>query len=261
MGNDVSSFSTEIFRVPLTLPAAATTRQRQGDGFSGHVALILFMKTLTKKEAIELLGISPKTLQRRMASGQYKFTRNGEGQYAEVTFTYADLGLPEPAEPAPIAPVVESVTAPEPEPAPTSEPEPVPQRPLSNVDLRMIEDQIFADHYKQGLVTDSSGNTINGTNEKYPNVGPVTLLGPREPQQKPKASGTVHMDPRLVADPNVPCNPIDSDDYMELRQPGHKARMEQMYANAGVRRPTETEQKQVVDRAAVMAAIRQGFAR
>jgi hypothetical protein len=51
---------------------------------------------LTKRDACRLLGISERTLRRRMADGTYKFTRNGEGQYAEVRFTYADLGLPEP---------------------------------------------------------------------------------------------------------------------------------------------------------------------
>src|SRR5882724_7824456 len=55
------------------------------------------MIQLTKTQACELLGISPKTLGRRMASGRYTFTRTGEGQYAEVSFTHSDLGLPEPS--------------------------------------------------------------------------------------------------------------------------------------------------------------------
>ncbi len=55
---------------------------------------------MTKKEVCSLLGISPKTLGRRMASGRYKFTK-AEGQYGKVSFTFADLGLPEPT-PAPV---------------------------------------------------------------------------------------------------------------------------------------------------------------
>jgi hypothetical protein len=39
------------------------------------------MIQLTKKQVLDLLGISPKTLGRRMASGRYKYTRNGEGRY------------------------------------------------------------------------------------------------------------------------------------------------------------------------------------
>ncbi len=47
--------------------------------------------TFTKKQAAALLGISPRTLDRRMKAGVYKFTRTGEGQFAELSFTHADL--------------------------------------------------------------------------------------------------------------------------------------------------------------------------
>lgn len=215
------------------------------------------MKTLSKKDVCALLGISPKTLQRRMAKGQYKFTRTGEGRFSEVAFTFADIGLPEPVEPT-TAPDV-PVSAPELEPTPALGPV-IPERPLSNIELRTIEDAVFADHYKQGLVTDSAGNNVNGTNEKFPS-GPITLLGPRQPEQKRKASGASHMDPKLVADPSVAHNPIDSDEFNELWHPGHKQRVQQMYADAGVRQPTEQENKSHVDRAAIMAAFRQGYSR
>jgi hypothetical protein len=83
------------------------------------------MTVLSKKEAAALLGISPRTLERRLAAGRYSCTRTGDGPYAALNFTCADLGLPEPA----LAPVV--VVAPEPTPtplAPKVEPEPEPYR-------------------------------------------------------------------------------------------------------------------------------------
>jgi len=74
-----------------------------------------FPLTLTKKEACKLLGISPRTLERRMASGRYTFTRTGEGQFAELSFTHTGIGLPEPAPVVEPVPVVED--QPETEPA------------------------------------------------------------------------------------------------------------------------------------------------
>lgn len=83
---------------------------------------------MTKKEAAALLGISEKTLQRRVANGVYRCTRTGEGQYAVLSFSHADLGLPEPTP----TPVVEAV--PEPMPAPlvetVEEPKPEPREPV-----------------------------------------------------------------------------------------------------------------------------------
>jgi Bacterial regulatory protein, Fis family len=202
------------------------------------------MKTLSKKDACELLGISPKTLQRRMAKGQYKFTRVGEGQYAAVTFTYGDLGLSEPVEPVP-APVVVEVQV---EPSPV-----IPQRPPTAQELRDAEDAVFADAFKTGRVTDSCGNYIDATRQ--------TLLGHRDPEPKQKPSSTIHMNPALVGDPNVPHNFIDSDEYEEIRHPGHKERKTAMYADAGIRQPSEQEKKGYVDRAAIQAAFRQGYSR
>src|SRR5882724_6355483 len=51
---------------------------------------------MTRKEAAALLGLSTRTFSRRVADGTYKFSRTGEGQFAEVSFSYADLGLVEP---------------------------------------------------------------------------------------------------------------------------------------------------------------------
>jgi excisionase family DNA binding protein len=78
---------------------------------------------LTKKEAARLLGISERTLRRRMQDGTYKYTRLGDGQFAEVRFTYADLGLEQPrSEPEPVVP-----KPPKPEPKVEVEPEPEPE--------------------------------------------------------------------------------------------------------------------------------------
>ncbi len=84
------------------------------------------------------------------------------------------------------------------------------QREPSNVDERIASDLAFADLYRAGLVTDSSGNTINGTNAKFPNKGIQSLLGPVE-RTEPKISrtGTAHMDPALLSDHVGPLsNPV-----------------------------------------------------
>ena len=137
---------------------------------------------MSKKEACALLGISPKTLQRRMSKGVYKFTRAGEGQYAELSFTHAGLGLPEP-ESAPDRVIDLAYAAPE----PTPEPEPAPTfspTPPGPIELQREADERFAQDYKRGEATDSAGNTINGTNERWPTKGIQSLLGPQEPRPK-----------------------------------------------------------------------------
>src|ERR1700676_907446 len=53
-------------------------------------------QTMNKNEAAKALGISLRSLERRMRNGRVKFTKSGDGSFSEVSFTYADLGLPEP---------------------------------------------------------------------------------------------------------------------------------------------------------------------
>lgn len=163
--------------------------------------------TLTKKEACKLLGISPRTLDRRMAKGQYKFTRSGVGQFAELSFTHADIGLPEPA------PVVELV------PAVTVEPEPqFAPSPLSESELRAEADQRFADDFKRGKATDSLGNKIDGTNEKWPLKGAQSLVGIRD-DYDPSDLGLgpvnhqAHMDQRLIGTNDSLGNPVANDGW------------------------------------------------
>jgi hypothetical protein len=57
---------------------------------------------MKKLEVCRLLSISLRTLERRMSTGEIKFTRSGQGQYASVDFNPNDLQLaaPEPGETA-----------------------------------------------------------------------------------------------------------------------------------------------------------------
>jgi excisionase family DNA binding protein len=136
---------------------------------------------LTKKEACKLLGISPRTLERRMASGRYTFTRTGEGQFAELSLTHTGIGLPEPE---PVA-VVEPVPA---ESTPTYD---VPIRPEYNDEP--ADTRTFAERYLANEVPDSAGNYFNGTNARWPTKGIQSLLGPQEPKPKEKFSCDAHM--------------------------------------------------------------------
>jgi hypothetical protein len=144
---------------------------------------------MTKKEACALLSISPKTLQRRMSKGVYKFTRTGEGQYAELSFTHADLGLPSPV--PVLEPVIDLAHA-APEPTPQPEPKFAPA-PLGPVERQREADERFAQDYKRGEVADSAGNRIDGTNVRWPTKGIQSLLGPLEPKPKEKFSCDAHM--------------------------------------------------------------------
>ena len=213
------------------------------------------LKTLSRKQAADLLGICVKTLQRRMKDGTYKYTKIGKGQYAEVQFTYADIGLHEPVEPAPTPELV--ITEPLPEP----EPEPV----LADAEIRQQADWEFAGRYLSGHATDSCGNKIDGTNARFL-TGSKSLIGigPEDRAQPQRQDTTSHMVRELVGSGvhamSVP-RPLESDDFNERWQPGNKQRMEQMYRDAGVRQPSAQEQKRVLDRAAINAAFRQGFVR
>jgi hypothetical protein len=194
---------------------------------------------MTKKEVCALLGISPRTLERRMQSGRYKFTK-GLGQYGEVSFTHADIGVSEPAPR-------------EAEPAP-----PICIPDLREPDAFAPQQSDFADSYKRGDATDSMGNTINGGNDRWPSKGAVTLLGPIEPMPKVLPDTTSHMAPGTVgiAGNERVENPVDSDEFMELIHPGFAERKAQMYAQCGVRPLSQQQQKAYNDRLALHAAFR-----
>lgn len=78
-------------------------------------------ETMNKKEAATALGISLRSLERRMRSGRVKFTKS-ESQFGEVSFTYADLGLLEP-ETRPLAAQLAVVSSPDPPAVDTTAPE------------------------------------------------------------------------------------------------------------------------------------------
>ena len=201
---------------------------------------------MTKNEACALLGISPRTLDRRMASEQYTFTRTGEGQFSRLSFTHADIGLPEPA--TVVGPV------------------PVESKPARDVQIRPEYNdeptaRSFAERYRANEVPDSAGNYFDGSNGRWPNKGVQSLLGPIEPMPKVRPDTTAHMDPALIGDISTGPNPVDSDEYQELLHPGHADRIAAMYAAAGIRQPSEQQRKQALDVRAISAAFQQGFSR
>jgi len=134
--------------------------------------------TLTKQEACALLHISDSTMTRRMRAGQYKFTRTGSGQYAAVSFTYADLGLVELSP----AVAVEVVPEPEPRPAPAPAVERIPT--LQECGLPITEDSL--------------GNPVHGPATKY------SLLGPNPSvERRPKPGLFDHMNPALIGQTKI----------------------------------------------------------
>lgn len=115
------------------------------------------MTTLTKAEACALLHISDSTMTRRLKAGIYQCTRTGEGQYARLSFSYADIGLTEPQpEPTPAVAEVSSHDGTK-LPEPTPEPETFKPRPLTRAEM----DEKFARDYLSGKATDSCGNRID----------------------------------------------------------------------------------------------------
>jgi hypothetical protein len=151
---------------------------------------------MTKKQAAKALYISVRTIERRMQAGQYKFTK-AAGQFGEVTFSYVDLGLPEPKD---------TISLPyQDEPTRQRAPEPpqraFPKREPSAIETKIEEDRAFAEAYRAGEVTDSYGNTIEGTNLRCPTIGPqcgVNELKSKEKDGPPRETQS-HMDPRLLA--------------------------------------------------------------
>jgi len=83
---------------------------------------------MKKLEVCRLLRISLRTLERRMATGEIKFTRSGQGQFAAVDFNHDDLQLaaPEQVEAMPAMPpeaATAEVVTPQPAITPLSEPD------------------------------------------------------------------------------------------------------------------------------------------
>jgi hypothetical protein len=168
--------------------------------------------TLNKQQAADALYISIRTLDRRMKDGSYKYTRTGEGQWAEVTFTYADLGLPEPKEiPLPYQDERTPQTIAVPKPA-------LMLRPLSPMEKKEAEDRAFAADYLAGNATDSYGNTIDETNPNCPTAG-VQCGVTKPPVETPVTKETQsHMNPALLGDHDSSGNPLDPEFKMDTRE-------------------------------------------
>ena len=173
--------------------------------------------TLSKAAACGLLHISSTSLCRRIKAGVYQCTRTGEGQFSALSFTYADIGLPEPQQaPEPIPAVAEVQPTPV-HGAPGLEP--TPSRPES----RGI--RTWAEKYRDGEAADSCGNKIDGTNERFITKGAQSLLGPIE-IDRTLANPQAHMDPRLLSDyvdpnftPLIKGNPNQGDGFTRSGEP------------------------------------------
>jgi hypothetical protein len=147
---------------------------------------------MNKKQACELLHISNSTLDRRMKDGTYKYTKQA-GQFGEVSFTRADLGLSE----------VQKYEIPLPyqDPAPVRVAYKPPQ--LEAIEKKELEDLHFASRYIAGAATDSFGNTIDGNNAGCPTKGTASLVkrGPIDPVTPSETQS--HMKPELLSNYNV----------------------------------------------------------
>ena len=145
---------------------------------------------MNKKQVKELLHISNSTLDRRMKDGTYKYTK-AEGQFGEVSFTRADLGLPAlPEIPLPYqdrAPVRIAC-------APKHFILPTPA-----IEKKQQEDLAFAAAYCAGRATDSFGNKVDGTNDRCPENGASTLVRPEPKEYYPPADSQSHINPALLS--------------------------------------------------------------
>jgi len=158
------------------------------------------MTKVTKTEAAKLLGIGLTTIKKRMREGTIKFTRITAEQtrVGEQTcfFTYEDLGLQEPA-PAPDIAVAPEYDDPKSEGfvAPCNETQP-PE--LSETERKEREDREFAQAYLAREATDSCGNTVDGTNRRFPTKGSQSLLGQVESVPTTRVQTQTHMNPELL---------------------------------------------------------------
>lgn len=207
---------------------------------------------LSRIDAAQHLGISTKTLDRRIASGALTAIFGEPNRLGKRT-VFVDF--PELKEPTPEPAVVAS--EPEPEPKPT-----VRRETLSNVELKAIDDLIFAEAYKTGQATDTMGNRYDGTNTRFPEIGRLSLVGAEE-RPRERLSTTSHMNAALVATPGPSANSnyINSLEYSLVRGNITKDQYDEMTNNATKARIPEQLQKQFVDRQAIYAAFMHGYSR
>lgn len=160
---------------------------------------------MNKQQACELLGISDRTLSRRMADGTVKFGKVGEGQFAGVNFTRSGLGLPE----------LPQIKLPYQDPAPVRvrcEPKHF-ILPTPAIEKKQQEDLAFARKYLSGSATDSFGNKIDGTNDTVPTTGAATLVRPHPVDYTIPLDSQAHMSEvhRINTDvPSANDNPLNA---------------------------------------------------
>ena len=217
---------------------------------------------MTRKQAAALLGISTRTFSRRLADGIYKGSRTGEGQFSEVSFSYADLGLVEPSvaklathpdvrvaaqyeDAAPDAPVREFRTR------------PAPEATNPNLGLHPDDDLTFAEAYRKGLATDTAGNTIHGDNERWPTKGLISLLGPQDPKPKVRPDTTAHMDPRLIGTSHTTIG-TDGEPVRDAGSANHPLNKNSKEAPVKQPHPNQSRNELL---SAIWADIRRGYSR
>ena len=80
-----------------------------------------------------------------------------------------------------------------------------------SIETKRAEDLKFATDYKLGLVTDSFGNDINGSNRLCPETGAATLVSQRSTDDGPMPDSQAHMNPALICQtgPSANDNPLN----------------------------------------------------
>jgi hypothetical protein len=194
--------------------------------------------TLSKAEACALLHISESTMTRRLKAGRYKAEKQGEGKFAPLVFTYADIGLTEPV--AEVESASES-DAHEPIVPSTVRPEPIPD---------IQEENAFnPNEYRDGF-----GHTVTGNDHHK-------MFASQPPGKKVATDD--HMPEGLRTAVTGAENLVDSDAYRDLiRTPGTPTVAERMAVMGRSNRTlTDAEKRRFVDRAAFRAGLREGYAR
>ncbi len=195
------------------------------------------MTTLTKAEACALLFISESTMTRRLKAGRYKATKEGDGKFAPLVFTYADIGLTEPV--AEVESSTDLVEHPEPEPRGDS---PLPDAGGSSP---KIPDIATPDAFNPHEYRDSFGHSLTGNAEHK-------MFESQPPARK---SGTDDHMPEALR------KVVTGGDGASEDHP-----INQMMIRAGLMKPaerpmTDAEQRRFVDRAAWAAGIARGYSR
>jgi len=195
------------------------------------------MTTLTKAEACALLFISESTMTRRLKAGRYKATKQGDGKFAPLVFTYAEIGLTEP-----VAEVESSDNL-------SEHPEP---ETRSDSDLH-------AD--------------VGESSPKVPDITEPDSFSPREYRDSFGHALTGNAEHKMFAS-QPPAKKVATDDHMPegLRTAvtgdgsSEDHPINQMMIRAGLMKPaerpmTDAEQRRFVDRAAWAAGLARGFSR